>query len=353
MAANVSMRALLRKNGSADKIHERGGWTQRVETIQFLISQENVKVQAINPFAWSLLAVCITAGILMSVCARATENGASVYPVGAETVLQGMMPPPKTTGLFTFHTVYTANELDNSAGQSAVSEFKVRVFANAAKFERNWGIPVLGGMLESTVGIPFVYQELHVAPGQYDKFGLGNVLFAPLGVAYNKGNWHWFYQGDMFFPGAPYTSGDAFNIGQHNFAAGPVGAFTYLAPKAAWDISSKVDYIVNFQDGVTKYRGGNELTWEYTAMKAVSKKASMGINGYLYKQTTDDQLNGTTVAGGNRGRDLAIGPQARVFFGKHSALALKYYRDTLVENKPRGNAFWFQLGVPLNLGKRK
>jgi hypothetical protein len=306
-----------------------------------------------NKFAWGLFAVCFTAEMLFSPAAHATENGSSVYPVGAETVLQGMMPPPKTTGLFTFHTVYTANELDNSVGQSAVSEFKVRVFVNAAKFERNWGVPVLGGMLESTVGIPFVYQELHVAPGKYDKFGLGNVLFAPLGVAYNKGNWHWFYQGDVFFPGAPYTSSDVLNIGQHNFAAGPVGAFTYLAPKAAWEVSSKVDYIVNFKDGATSYRGGNELTWEYTAMKAVSKKASVGVNGYLYQQTTDDQLNGAAVAGGNRGRDLAIGPQARIFFGTHSAFAFKYYRDTLVQNKPRGNAFWFQLGIPLNFGKHK
>jgi hypothetical protein len=64
-------------------------------------------------------------------------------------------------------------------------------------------------------------------------------------------------------------------------------------------------------------------------------------------------LNGTAVAGGNRGRDLAIGPQARVFFGEHSGFAFKYYRDTLVQNKPRGNAFWFQLGVPISFGKRK
>jgi hypothetical protein len=77
------------------------------------------------------------------------------------------------------------------------------------------------------------------------------------------------------------------------------------------------------------------------------------VNGYLYKQTTDDQLNGTAVAGGNRGRDLAIGPQFRFFIGPHSAFAFKYYRDTLVQNKPRGNAFWFQLGVPINFGRRK
>jgi hypothetical protein len=303
--------------------------------------------------AWGIPAASFVAAILLNPAAHATENGASVYPVGAETVLQGMMPPPRETGLFTFTVLYSANQTDNSAGESAAPEFKVRVFVNAPKIEHNWGVPFLGGMLASTVGIPLVYQQLHVEPGKYDQFGLGNVLLVPLGVTYNKGNWHWFYQGDIFLPGAPYDKTAVLNIGQHNFAAGPTGAFTYLSDKARWEASSKVDYIVNFQDGATKYRSGNELTWEFTAMKAVYKKASIGVNGYLYKQTTEDQQNGTAVEGGNRGRDLAIGPQLRVFFGAHSALAFKYYRDTLVENKPRGNGLWFQLGVPLEFGKRK
>jgi hypothetical protein len=297
--------------------------------------------------------VCLLAVLLSCSQAHSTENGASVYPVGAETVLQGMMPAPKETGLFTFVVLYSANKTDNSAGQSDAPEFKVRVFANAPKIEHNWGVPVLGGMLASTVGIPLVYQQLHVEPGKYDKLGLGNVLLVPLGVTYNKRNWHWFYQGDFFLPGTPYDRTAVLNIGQHNLAAGPTGAFTYLANKARGEASSKADYIVNFKDGVTNYRSGNELTWEFTAMKAVTRKASIGLNGYLYKQTTGDQLNGAPVAGGNRGRDLAIGPQARIFFGTHSAFAFKYYRDTLVENKPRGNAFWFQLGVPLNFGTHK
>ena len=300
---------------------------------------------------WGWLTVCLLAVALSCAAAHATENGASVYPVGAETVLQGMMPPPRETGFFTFTVFYSANQMDNSSGQSAVPEFKVRVFANAPKIEHNWGVPVLGGMLASTIGIPLVYQQLHVEPGKYDKFGLGNVLLVPVGVTYNKGNWHWFYQADFFLPGAPYSSAAVLNIGQHNFAAGPTGAFTYLSDKARWEASSKADYIANFKDGTTSYRSGNELTWEFTAMRAVTKKTSIGLNGYLYKQMTDDQLNGALVAGGNRGRDLAIGPQARFFFGTHSAFAFKYYRDTLVENKPRGNAFWFQLGVPLNFGK--
>jgi hypothetical protein len=295
---------------------------------------------------------CFITGMLLSSGAYATENGGSVYPIGAETVLSGMTPSPKATKLVEFSTFYSANEMDNSAGKSEVPEFKVRAFANAVKMSRNWGVPVLGGMLGSAFALPTVYQQLHIAQGKYDKFGLGNVDLIPLIVGYNKGNWHWFYQCDFFLPGAPYAKSNVLNIGQHNFAVGPVGAFTYLSNKALWEASSKVDYFVNFH-GSASYRSGNELIWEYAAMRAISKKASIGVNGFLVKQVTDDQKNGTSVEGGNRGRDLAIGPEARFFFGKQSAFVVKYTHDTLVENRPRGSSFWFQLGVPLSFGKKE
>jgi hypothetical protein len=299
------------------------------------------------------------AATLFSATARATENGGSVYPVGAETVLQGMMPPPHESGLYTFHLIYSADEIDNGSGQNAAPEFKLRVFANAVKIEHNWGVPVLGGNLESMFAVPILYEGLRVgispaSSEKYNKFGLGNCLLVPLGVTYHKGNWHGFIQGDFYTPGAPYDRTAVLNIGQHHLAAGPTGAFTFLSNKAIWEVSSKADLIFNFQDGTTKYRSGNELTWEYTGMRAVSKKAAVGVNGFLYKQLTDDQSNGIAVPnGGNRGRDLAVGPEFRYFFGEHKAFAFKYTRDTLVQNKPRGNSFWFQLGMPLSFGKRK
>jgi len=131
-----------------------------------------------------------------------------------------------------------------------------------------------------------------------------------VGVTYNKGNWHWFYQADFFFP-ARLTPAPPCSTSDSITRRRAYRSFHLSLDKARWEASSKADYIANFKDGTTSYRSGNELTWEFTAMRAVTKKTSIGLNGYLYKQTTDDQLNGALVAGGNRGRDLAIGPQAR------------------------------------------
>jgi hypothetical protein len=82
-------------------------------------------------------------------------------------------------------------------------------------------------------------------------------------------------------------------------------------------------------------------------MQTVTKKLAIGANGYIYQQTTDDQLLGVIYAGGNRGRDLAIGPEVHYQLGPMVLIA-KYFRDTLVENRPHGNALWIELAVPLS-----
>ncbi len=280
----------------------------------------------------------------------ATEHGASVYPVGVETVMPGMTPPGKGTMLFEFTTFYEANEMVNSQGQNAAGEFKLRVLANAVKLVHNWNVPVLGGRFNTNIAIPQLYEELHVAPGSYSKQGLGNIDIGVFQVGYAKGALHGYYEGDVFLPGGSYTNSDILNVGQHNFATAPVAGLTYLPFHEKLELSSKALYIVNFHDTATHYNGGNELTWEYDAMGEVSKRVALGVNGYLYQQTTDDHQNGAIVGDGNRGRDLTVGPEVRMHVGRHVGMAVKYLRDTLVENKPSGNAFWFQMGIPLSFG---
>jgi hypothetical protein len=294
------------------------------------------------------LLLCLIAIVFFAPAAYATEHGASSYPIGAETVMPGLTPPAHTTVFDEFTVFYGANQLNNSSGVSSVPEFKVRLLASAVKFERNWGVPVFGGRLNSVIVVPTFYEQLHVAQGFYSKNGLGNVIVGFFAVGYQKNSWHWFYEGDAYLPGSPYVKTDALNIGENYYSAVPVAGFTFLPHHAQWEVSSKVQYIVNFHDTATHYRSGNELTCEYDAMRQVSRKAALGVNGYVYQQTTNDQQNGLIVLDGNRGRDFAIGPEARFQLGAHGAFAFKYFRDTLVQNKPSGNAFWFEMGVPVN-----
>jgi hypothetical protein len=246
---------------------------------------------------------------------------------------------------------YTADEFDNSNGKSALPGFKLNAFATAFKLVHNWNLHVLGGTLDSNIAVPFLREQLTLPQGRFTKFSVGNTSIGVLELGYKKGNWHWLYEADVLLPGGSYSKTSPLNVGQHNFAVAPVVAFTYLPFQGKTEVSSKLQYIVNSENVDTRYHSGNEFAWEYDAMEEVSKRIALGVNGYFYKQTTDDRKDGVVFADGFRGRDFAVGPEFRFKLGPHSGFALKYQRDTWVQNKPRGNAFWFQIGIPLSLGR--
>jgi len=290
---------------------------------------------------------CVVALAALLGIASATENGGSVYPVGVETVLTGLQPGPRETAIYEYTCLYAANEFDDAKGRSAIPEFKLRVFANAVKLTHNWGIHFAGGTVESQIGVPFVYEQLHAPSGKFSEFGLFNTNLIPVSVTYAKGRLHWYYEADMFSSGGGYSAAHVVNVGQHSQAIAPVAGFSYLPRAGKADISSRFSYILNGYDKDTHYHSGNEFMWEYSAGYEIARKVAASFNGYFYRQTTNDHLLGAVFQDGFRGRDLAVGPQLRFPLGEHGGFAVKYYRDTLVENKPRGNAFWFQMSLPV------
>jgi len=81
-------------------------------------------------------------------------------------------------------------------------------------------------------------------------------------------------------------------------------------------------------------------------MQNVTRRLALGFNGFCYRQTTNDLQSGLTYLDGKRGRNFAFGPEIRYHFD-HYAMILKHEKDFLTENRPIGNSFWFQLGIPI------
>jgi hypothetical protein len=290
--------------------------------------------------------------VVSSLDARATENGVSGYPVGIETVLTGIHTPPGQTSVQEFTSYYASNEFDDAHGKSLPIVFKVRVFVTAFKVNHNWGWRLLGGTIESQLAAPLIYEQLHVAPGKVSKYGLGNADIVPACVAYNHKDMHWYYEADLGTRGAAYRAADTLNVGQHNLSITPAAGFTYLPNKGATELSSRVSYVFNGPNKSTGYHSGNELIWEYNAdQRFAQRRFSVGINGAYYQQTTGDTLHGISYQGGFKGRDLLIGPQIRFPLGHNGGFTFKYYRDTLVQNKSRGNSLWFEISAPLSLSR--
>lgn len=301
----------------------------------------------------------VFAGVLMFCgAAFATESGASIWPVGAESVAMATaVPRTGQTRVYEYTCFYEANEMDDAHGKKVpIPEFKLRVFANAVKLTHNWGVKFLGGEVGSWVAVPYVYQQLHTPGGKVTNNAIGNVNIVPFTVFYHKGDLHWYYELQFEAAGTGYVKGAELNIGQHNVALTPAFGITYAPHHGEQEVSSRFDYVVNSVDHATHYHSGNEFIWQFDARQEIPKtKMSLGLIGYYYKQTTNDTQNGSAVittnadgsqSVGYKGRVLDLGPQVTFPFGKKGGIAVKWTHDMLVQNKTRGNNFWFQFSIP-------
>jgi hypothetical protein len=292
--------------------------------------------------------------------ASATEKGGSVWPIGAETFGTAAGVPHAGQTLFYQYTCfYVANELDDGKGHdSGVPQFKLRALGMAGKLSHNWGVKVLGGEWGSYIAIPEVFEQFSVNGVQVNKNAISNIDITPITIFNHKGMVHWYYELQFESAATAYEKGATLNIGQNNIAFTPGAAITLTPHKGQQNIMSRVDYIINDADHATHYHSGNEFFWQFDAQQALPRsRATVGVCGYFYQQTTRDTQSGWAVVTSNadgtqstgyKGREMEIGPQATFPLGKHGAIIVKWDHDTLVQNKPRGNAFWFELGVPFS-----
>jgi hypothetical protein len=234
----------------------------------------------------------------------------------------------------------------------------LRVVAVAGKLSHNWGVKFLGGELGSYFAIPVVYEQLNLGGVEYTKSDISNINAVPVTLFNHKGIAHWYYELQVGTLGTGYQEGAALNIGEHNVAFTPAAGITLTPHKGAQNIMSRVDYVINDADHATHYHSGNEFFWQFDAQQEIPHhRASVGVAGYFYKQITNDSLGGKVYSAtypdgtpdvGNKGRVLEIGPQVTFPWGKHGALVAKWGPDMLAQNKPRGNAFWFEFGIPFS-----
>jgi hypothetical protein len=298
--------------------------------------------------------------VVLCAAASATENGASVWPVGAESIaIAAGVPHSGQTYVYEYTLFYEANQLDDAKGKKMpIPDFKVRAFAVAVKLSHNWGVKVLGGELGSYIAVPQVYEQLHVPPGKFTKDDITNVNLVPFTVFNHKGMVHWLYELQFQTLGTGYSAGAPINIGQHNIALTPGAAITLTPHRGEQEMSARFDYVINDADHVTHYHSGNEFFTQFDARQEfLHRKASVGLIGYYYQQITNDSLHGAAVVTTNadgtqsvgyKGRVMDLGPQVTLPWGKHGALVFKMDHDMLVQNKTRGNSYWFEFGVPFS-----
>jgi hypothetical protein len=295
----------------------------------------------------------------LSLTAQAIESNSGSYPVGVETNLSGIMFPEGATWLM-YYSHYEAHDSKDNAGNNnaALAHYNLQSDTVALRLSYVWpGVKWLGANVESrfALSVPTIELDLDIARpqafgGPIDKggteTGLADLNIAPILFGWHGKTLHQTAGIEGYIPSGTYDKNEPVNAGHNFYQAAPFYAVTWF-PTDRLEASAKFRYAFNSPNHATDYHSGNEFTTEFSAGYRVVPALSLGVQGYVYRQTTDDRLNGEAVNGdGNRGSVNALGPYFQYRFSKNFAVITKYQYEFDAKNRAEGSRLWVQAKLP-------
>ncbi|MFA6311415.1 MAG: transporter [Sterolibacterium sp.] len=306
------------------------------------------------------VALALAALALHGGLAGAGELGGSSYPVGVELGYGDMLPP----GLYNlaYYSRSQASSLKGESGQDlGWARYRLSADTISYRLQYVWDTPLLGASAESALVLPFpaVDLEKRVSSALPDtsgsRFGMTDPLLVPLRLAWKGETLNHSVGLEIVAPLGAYDVNARVNTGRNYWQFAPAYALTWR-PSAETVIGLKLRYGINTRNDETKYRSGDEFTLEYNAGYKLSPTMTLGLQGYSFRQTTDDELNGQPTSAtngrligsgiGNRGSANAIGPFLSCRFSPRFAVTAKYQQDFDVRNRGEFKRFWLQALLP-------
>jgi hypothetical protein len=292
--------------------------------------------------------------------AGATEQGGSSYPVGVELGYGDMLPP----GLYNlaYYSHAQASSLKGNSGQDlGWARYRVKADTISYRMQYVWKTALLGGSAESALVVPFpaIDLEKKLSTALPDtggsRFGMTDPLVVPLRLSWKGEHLSQSAALEIVAPLGAYDVNAAVNTGRNYWQFAPAYALSYR-PTDATSFGLKLRYGMNTRNKATNYSSGDEFTAEYIAGYRLSPSVTLGLQGYFFRQTTDDELNGQPTSAingrligtgtGNRGSATAIGPSLSYRVSPRFAVTVKYQQEFAVKNRGEFSRLWLQVMLP-------
>jgi hypothetical protein len=310
---------------------------------------------------------------------RATENGQSHADLAYIDVLAGFPLQPgfylRDDLNYNFSNRFNdqnGNKVSVSAGVlgSHPVKFLSSNVANvvAAAYVPDATIPVLGATFGASM---YGFYAVSRAEAQFaiagqtqgsgeTRQGLGDLTIVPLFLQWTIAKANLYIKLSPFEFTAPigeYNSKDQIgnNIGLNYWSYRPALLITWL--NSGNELSFNVGNSLNSKNPATDYKSGDEVYFTYVAQRYLSRNFALGIEGYYYRQITNDTRNGTTVnttpqsnpfqsedplneGPGNRGETFALGPTISYNPTENVFLNAHWVHEVFSYNRKQGDSIW-------------
>lgn len=272
--------------------------------------------------------------------ALAAESGGSAYLGGNEDFMSGALPGPGFYPIaYAFY--YTADEFMDSNGNKKPVDFDLDVTGTAFRFIYVSDMTLFGASVAWHAIVPVVNSQVDIAQAGVDDSttGFGDIEVSAMILGWHLSkNFHVVGALDIWLPVGKYDVDDAASLGRNYWTVAPVIIPTYIS-NTGFEISAKMQYLINFENSDTDYTTGHEFICDYLIGQHFGNWM-FGLNGMLYLQSTDDELSGNDISN-SKGQALSIGPAIQYNY-KNMFFNVKVQFDTNVENRPKGEKFWFK-----------
>jgi len=314
------------------------------------------------------LAVGAATAALWACGARASENAASIYLLGAGGPEAAIMPP--LPGVFLdsvayFYSGSASGEKRLIFGGNVVADVRGDIPATFTTLLWQPDARVLGGATFALgaimpVGAPSVSANAVLTGPLGRQFALGVsddtlVVGDPLltGLIGWKLGKRTYLQASTLInvPIGDYRQGKLANIAFHRWAGDLSLAATWHDEKSGWDVSGKVGVTFNGANDLNDYTTGTESHYELSVEKTLSPSWSAGLQGYYFYQLTGDSGTGARL-GAFKGRVGAIGGNVtwRVKVGKIPLnVRIRGMHEFDATNRLTGDSLWLDLTMPLHV----
>jgi len=297
-------------------------------------------------------------------------GGGGSYPLGAESFMVGAAPPP---GLYfkNYMYYYHADELKDDHGKNIDAFDDLTVWAEVMRLIWISKKEIFGGSYGQHVFLPILDVSLDFKSGvpagpkfkdSYDDTDVPYIIYSPFILAHHflEGKLHTVLSlPDIYIPTGNDKSNMA-SVGHNYWTFEPVFAVTYM-PTPSWEFSIKCMYDFNTkQDDCPTVYGfnvdrtpGDEFHFDYSVSYAFNKSFRIGLNGYCYWQTTDDDYDIDSTLPppvqsllkddeGYQSQVYAIGPGIWYNY-KNMFFTLRTQFEFEAENKTEGQNVWFNV----------
>ncbi|WP_180051626.1 transporter [Acinetobacter sp. YH12099] len=285
-----------------------------------------------NNKIWALMLLGV-----MATHVNATENGLDTFGLGAEGIAAGALPPAGVY-LLNYYQNYHASEFKDGP-----DNFHADVNVYIPRLV--WMTPqhIAGGQLGLYAAQPLVDFRLNVMGMSDSNSGLGDLIIGSM-LGWHKGNHHSVAALEGVLATGDYEDANpqrpvVANLGKNYNTIRPIFAYSYLQPQG-WEFSTKMSYSFNSENDDTNYQSGDYFAGDYAIGYQLNDQVKLALEGYVFKQTTDDEVNGVSI--GNKGQALSFGPAIQ-YKRDNWSLEAKFLKETEVEHRPEGHSSTLKL----------